>query len=354
MYIRQFMTISYLLLAVFLLSACASYGDDQNYRELDREDRPERFYTEPATRSDDTGQHIMLAAPEQHTEFILADAGQVETDDEADDDGEDDKQQGDSSDNENPIDETIKQVQDEINQLEQGIQRIENGESNPTPPATTTTTTSEKPNKRQTTSYSEPATVTVPAQTESSDADTPEKPKKRRIISFSEPVTVTIPGQPAQAKPSDSQATTTVTVTPDESETEQPQQSQTTDEELPDEPQAEPEQQQATDEDDAQSLKGLDRNHWPTIQFTPTDGRTVHNPTYVDAVQLGKDSENTLGQNNTNLQLEYALADGQPENYSKDNLLDVISMPIISICELVTAPFKMFSQPPLSETSSPQ
>ncbi len=366
---KHILTISILMIASGILTGCASYGDDQNYRELERNERPERFYTEPATQSEPAHSQIALASQDDEVEIILADAGgnaEAEQDQAAEpNDQKPAENKNEDDQTEKNIDKDLDEVQKEIDELEKNIKRIEQSQTDQPADKTDIDQQSEKPNKRRVISFSEPVTVTIPgnsagknapptseksdnqAQLESEDNETSHKPtnaRKPRKISFSEPVSVTVPGKSAEAKTAADQ----IDPAPEmDANSENIKTQPETDENT--------ETDKAEDDmHDAQSLNGLDRSHWPQIRFSSAEGSTVHQPTYVDQIDRGKDRRNVLDVTDNEKQLQFALADNQAENYSSDNLFDFVSAPVISACELVTAPFKMFSNPPMADVATPE
>jgi hypothetical protein len=100
------------------------------------------------------------------------------------------------------------------------------------------------------------------------------------------------------------------------------------------------------------SLTGLDRSHWPTLFFSPADGRTVHNPTYFTDVDVERDRMD-LARPDITARAEQALTASEPENYSGRNVADLFVEPVWTIAQLGLLPAMMIVQPPLAKVTTP-
>lgn len=105
----------------------------------------------------------------------------------------------------------------------------------------------------------------------------------------------------------------------------------------------------ATSTETEASLKGLSREHWPTVTITPDAGATSHYPTYFKDVDHFDDDNPAIDP----AKPETAIQCPKREGWSRHNLYGIGCQPGKFLYDLVLAPYHMYKHAPWKQTTTP-
>lgn len=97
----------------------------------------------------------------------------------------------------------------------------------------------------------------------------------------------------------------------------------------------------------------MDRSDWPHIVLTPADGTVTHNPQFVGNVPMREDEISPLDAPDPVWQVQEALNGDQAQGLGGENLLDLVTQPVIGTVQIVLIPIEAVIENPWSDATSP-